>query len=285
MRRAAPRTTDDVELVVVESQRERLDAHRAARAVEAAVLDLQSAPALERVDHFFEQIFLLGKGLLAAADGEDELAPRILEPLWMERVPADVVHQIVHAGLVAGPFEEPGQAGPDAGGDGGRDGHPLRSSRDLGAVDADVHAAPPLLAHEWNVPADRLELPVGGGQAHPEQGGDVRAGELAPREERGDQLGSPLDGAESSEVRLCHDPSRIIGSSADHKHREGVAPESERHQTTHSTGRVVAMKTLTFWFRPAIFVLLWVVLTVFTLVELATVAPLLRAEPSRLREA
>jgi hypothetical protein len=45
------------------------------------------------------------------------------------------------------------------------------------------------------------------------------------------------------------------------------------------------MKTLTFWFRPAIFVLLWVVLTVFTLAELATVAPLLRGERSRLREA
>src|SRR6202521_5998183 len=234
MRRSATRAADDVELVVVESQRERLDAHRAARAVEAAVLDLQSAAPLERVDHFFEQIFLFGKCLFAAADEEDKLAPRILEPLWMERVPADVVHKIVHAGLITGPFEELGQAGADAGGNGGRDGHPLRSARDPGAVDANVHAPLPLVAHEWNVPADRLELPVSGGEAYPEQGGDVRAGELAPREEHGDQLGSPLDRAEPSEVRLRHDPTRIIRSSADHKHQEGVAPESERHQTTHS---------------------------------------------------
>jgi hypothetical protein len=45
------------------------------------------------------------------------------------------------------------------------------------------------------------------------------------------------------------------------------------------------MKTLTFWFRPAIFVLFWVVLTACTLAELATVAPLLRGERPRLREA
>src|SRR5713226_918814 len=156
MRRPAPRAADDVKLVVVEGQRERLDAHRAAGAVEAAVLDLQSAAALERVDHFFEQIFLLGKGLLAAADEEDELAPRILEPLRMERVPADVVHQIMHAGLVAGPLEEPGQAGADAGGDGGRDRHPLRSAGDPGPLAADAPAPPPPPAHPWNVPADRL---------------------------------------------------------------------------------------------------------------------------------
>jgi hypothetical protein len=45
------------------------------------------------------------------------------------------------------------------------------------------------------------------------------------------------------------------------------------------------MKTLTFWFRPAILVLFWVVLTAFTLVELTTVAPLLRGEQPRLRQA
>jgi hypothetical protein len=45
------------------------------------------------------------------------------------------------------------------------------------------------------------------------------------------------------------------------------------------------MKTLTFWFRPAILVLFWVILTAFTLAELATVAPLLRGEPPRLRQA
>jgi hypothetical protein len=45
------------------------------------------------------------------------------------------------------------------------------------------------------------------------------------------------------------------------------------------------MKTLTFWFRPAILVLFWVVLAAFTLAELATVAPLLGGERPRLRQA
>jgi hypothetical protein len=45
------------------------------------------------------------------------------------------------------------------------------------------------------------------------------------------------------------------------------------------------MKTLTFWFRPAILVLFWVILTAFTLAELATVAPLLRGERPRFRQA
>lgn len=45
------------------------------------------------------------------------------------------------------------------------------------------------------------------------------------------------------------------------------------------------MKTLTFWFRPAILVLLWAVLTAFTIAELATVLPLLRADPPRLPRA
>ena len=45
------------------------------------------------------------------------------------------------------------------------------------------------------------------------------------------------------------------------------------------------MKTLTLWFRPALFVLVWVVLTAFTIAELATVAPLLRAERPHFRQA
>jgi hypothetical protein len=45
------------------------------------------------------------------------------------------------------------------------------------------------------------------------------------------------------------------------------------------------MKTLTLWFGSAILVLFWVVLTAFTLAELATVAPLLRGEGPRLRHA
>jgi hypothetical protein len=43
------------------------------------------------------------------------------------------------------------------------------------------------------------------------------------------------------------------------------------------------MRTFTYWFRPAIFILLWVILTAVTLAQLATVAPLLRAERPRLR--
>jgi hypothetical protein len=45
------------------------------------------------------------------------------------------------------------------------------------------------------------------------------------------------------------------------------------------------METLRFWFRPALFVLVWIVLAAFTIAELATVAPLLRAERPRLRQA
>ena len=44
------------------------------------------------------------------------------------------------------------------------------------------------------------------------------------------------------------------------------------------------MKTLSLWFRPAIFALLWVVLTAFTLAELTTVAPLLSGERPQLRQ-
>jgi hypothetical protein len=45
------------------------------------------------------------------------------------------------------------------------------------------------------------------------------------------------------------------------------------------------MKTLWFWFRPAIIILFSLVLMAFTLAELATVAPLLRGERTRLRQA
>jgi hypothetical protein len=38
------------------------------------------------------------------------------------------------------------------------------------------------------------------------------------------------------------------------------------------------MKTLRFWFRPAILVLFWAVLTASSLAELATLTPLLRAD-------
>jgi hypothetical protein len=43
------------------------------------------------------------------------------------------------------------------------------------------------------------------------------------------------------------------------------------------------MKTLESWFRPATLVLFWIVLAAFTLAQLATVPPLLREEPQRVR--
>jgi hypothetical protein len=45
------------------------------------------------------------------------------------------------------------------------------------------------------------------------------------------------------------------------------------------------MKTLRLWLAPAILALFWVVLAAFTLAELTTVAPLLRGEEPRLRQA
>src|SRR5207237_340351 len=81
MRLCPARPSDDVELVVVDGERERLDAQRAARALEIAVPDLQRAAALEGVDHFLEELFLLGQRLLAAPHQEDELTPEILEAL------------------------------------------------------------------------------------------------------------------------------------------------------------------------------------------------------------
>src|SRR5260221_1207859 len=140
MWRPAAGAADDVELVVVESERERLDAHRAARTVEASVLDGQPAAPLKRIDDFVQQVLILGKGLLAPAHEEDELPARILEALRIERGAADRVDEVVHAGLLAGPLEEPCQAGADAGDDGGRDPQPCRSAGHPRAVDADVQA-------------------------------------------------------------------------------------------------------------------------------------------------
>src|SRR5205814_3836268 len=137
------RPPDDVELVIVDGERERLDAHRAPRALEVAVADLQRPPPPERVDHLLEHLFVLGKRLLAAADEKDELPPEILEPLRVQRVAAQVVHEIVHALLVAGPLEELGEARADAAGNEGGDGDPLLAARDLRAIDADVDASLP----------------------------------------------------------------------------------------------------------------------------------------------
>src|SRR5207253_3986492 len=80
MGRPASRPPDDVELVIVDGQRERLDAQRLAGAVEGAVPALQPAPALDGVHDLLEQLFLLRERLFPAADEEDELAPGILEP-------------------------------------------------------------------------------------------------------------------------------------------------------------------------------------------------------------
>ncbi len=47
------------------------------------------------------------------------------------------------------------------------------------------------------------------------------------------------------------------------------------------------MKNLSFWFRPAVFLLAWVLITAFTLAELATVVPLLTStggDPSAARD-
>jgi hypothetical protein len=45
------------------------------------------------------------------------------------------------------------------------------------------------------------------------------------------------------------------------------------------------MKTLAFWFGPAVLILFWFTLTAFMVVELATVAPLLRGEQRRVPQA
>jgi len=83
----------------------------------------------------------------------------------MDRVPADVLHQVVHAFLVVGPSNSLPRLAPT---------HAAivvamgiaRRARHLGAVDAHVNAPPPPFADERNVPPDRLELPIGGGDAH-----------------------------------------------------------------------------------------------------------------------
>src|SRR5262249_7431091 len=83
---AAARPADDVELVVVDGERERFDADRPARALEVAVAELQPAAALEGVDHLLEHLLLLGEGLLSSPHEEYELPPRILEALGVQRV-------------------------------------------------------------------------------------------------------------------------------------------------------------------------------------------------------
>ena len=203
--------------MIVDGEREGLDAQRLARAVEGPVADLQAAPALDRIHHFLEQLFLLRKGLLAAANEEDELPPGILEPLGMDGVAADVVHQVAHAFLVAGALEQLGEARAHAGGDDGRDGRPLRAAGHLRPVDADVEASAPFFPDQRNVPADRRDLAIGGRHAHSQERRDLRAGEIAAGEKRGDQLGRPSDGSEPSELRIRHDPRRIVRSSADLK--------------------------------------------------------------------
>src|SRR4051812_37373135 len=95
---------DDVELVVVDRERERLDADRPPRALEVPVAELEGAAPLERVHHLLEQLLVLGERFLAAADDEDELAAEILEPLGMEGVAGQVVDEVVHALLVARPL-------------------------------------------------------------------------------------------------------------------------------------------------------------------------------------
>jgi hypothetical protein len=75
------------------------------------------------------------------------------------------------------------------------------------------------------------------------------------------------------------DPQRITSAeTALRRKAGGIKPTFQREGWS-------LMKTLTFWFRPAILVLFWVVLAAFTLAELATVAPLLRGEHSRFRQA
>ena len=128
----------------------------------------------------------------------------------MERVPADVVHQVVHAGFEAGALEEPGQAGADAGSDGGGDGNPFPAARDLRAIDANVQLAAPFFAYQREVAADRLQLSIDGGGPQADQRAGVGAGQIAAGEERGDEPRGSFDGGEPSEVRVRHDPLRII---------------------------------------------------------------------------
>jgi hypothetical protein len=75
------------------------------------------------------------------------------------------------------------------------------------------------------------------------------------------------------------DPQRITSTKKALRRRaSGIKPRIP-------TVKVVAMETLKFWFRPAILVLFSLVLMAFTLAELATVAPLLRGERTRLGQA
>src|SRR6202035_3383700 len=136
------------------------------------------------------------------------------------------------------------------------------AARHLGTIDAHVKAPPPLFADERNVPPDRLELPIGGGDAHAQEPGKVGAGQLPPREQCPDQLRGPLDGTEPSELRMRHDPQRILRSAADLKGQirpdwrcagtaAGTNPSSRPRKSPRggcrsATGRMLAMQTLKF---------------------------------------
>src|SRR5256885_3336696 len=227
----APWPADDVELVIVDRERERFDAHGAPRALEVAVADLQRPPALERIHHLLEHLLVFGERLLASADEEDELAPEILEAVRVQRVAAEVVHEIVHALLVARALEELGEARADAAGDEGGDGDPFLSPGALRPMDADVEATLPPLAHEGNMAADRFQLAIGGGMAHPEKSSRLVPRDLAAGEQGRDQPGGPFDGAEASQVLSRHDPWRIISSATDHKSPERGTRRLHRHST------------------------------------------------------
>src|SRR5216683_1232732 len=245
MRGTAARPPDHVELVIVDRERERLDAQRLPLSVEAPVPDLQAATALERVDDLLEQLFLLGKRLLAAPDEEDELAAEVLEPLGMERFPGDVMDQVAHASLVARALEQLGEARAHAGGDHRRDRRPLRAAGHLGAVDADVNAPAPFFPDQRNVPPNGRELAIGGRHAHAQERGDLRAGEIAAREQGGDQLGRPFDGTEPSQLGIRHDPRRIVRSSADLK--RPIPPPSRCDRKAGGNDRLPGLAS---WSRP-----------------------------------
>jgi len=81
---------DDVQLVVVECK-ESGSMRTERRAPSKLRTGSGDRAALERVDHFLEQLSF-SERFLTAADQEHELR-RESEPLGMDRVPADVLHQ------------------------------------------------------------------------------------------------------------------------------------------------------------------------------------------------
>ena len=88
VRLAAARAADDVKLVIVDRERERLDAQRLPPAIERPVPDLQAMAPLQRIDDLLEQLLLFRQGFLAAADEEHELPSVVLEPLRVDRLAA-----------------------------------------------------------------------------------------------------------------------------------------------------------------------------------------------------